>query len=141
MTSAPIRQRPISLTLVRVILVERVLHPPSERVRTPGGNPRGCPASACLAPFTPDPGRGAEGAARDWGVLDHGPERLTCSARGCRATAVWGLRWNNPRLHPPERRKTWLACADHRDELERFLGVRGFLRETLPAADLPGAAP
>jgi hypothetical protein len=73
-------------------------------------------------------------------VLDDAPDRLTCSARGCRATAVWGLRWNNPRLHPPERRKTWLACADHRAELERFLGVRGFLRETLPAADLPGTA-
>jgi hypothetical protein len=73
-------------------------------------------------------------------VLDDARDRLTCSARGCRATAVWALRWNNPRLHPPERRKTWLACADHRDELERFLGVRGFLRETVAAADLPGAA-
>ncbi len=73
-------------------------------------------------------------------MLDTAPARLTCSARGCRATAVWALRWNNPRLHPPERRKTWLACADHRDELERFLGVRGFLRETLAAADLPEAS-
>jgi hypothetical protein len=39
-------------------------------------------------------------------------------------------------LHPPERRKTWLACEEHRDELERFLGVRGFLREVGPVAEL-----
>lgn len=64
----------------------------------------------------------------------------TCSARGCRADAVWALRWNNPRLHPPERRKTWLACPEHRDSLGEFLGARGFLRETLPFADLPDDA-
>jgi hypothetical protein len=73
-------------------------------------------------------------------VLGEAPERLTCSARGCRATATWALRWNNPRLHPPERRKTWLACDAHRDELENFLGVRGFLREVVPAARLDEGA-
>lgn len=52
-----------------------------------------------------------------------------CSAKGCRALAVWSLRWNNPRLHPAERRKTWLACVEHRTSLGEFLGVRGFLRE------------
>jgi hypothetical protein len=52
-----------------------------------------------------------------------------CSAKGCRAVAGWELRWNNPRLHPPERRKTWLACDDHREHLADFLSVRGFLRE------------
>ena len=66
--------------------------------------------------------------------------QLTCSARGCRAEAAWGLRWNNPRLHPPERRKTWLACAEHRDELERFLGTRGFLREVVRCDELGEAA-
>jgi hypothetical protein len=45
---------------------------------------------------------------------------------------VWALRWNNPKIHPPERRKTWLACREHLDHLERFLGARGFLRETEP---------
>jgi hypothetical protein len=69
-------------------------------------------------------------------VLPAGPDRLVCSARGCRADAAWALRWNNPRLHPPERRKTWLACEEHRDELERFLGVRGFLREVGPVTEL-----
>lgn len=55
-----------------------------------------------------------------------------CSAKGCRAPAVWALRWNNPRLHPPERRKTWLACDEHREHLTGFLSARGFLRESTP---------
>src|SRR5689334_14268671 len=100
MTSAAIRREPVSLTQLRVILAGRVLHPPSERVRTPGGNPRGCPASACSAPLQrvcdPPPERTGGTAARHWGVPEDAPARLTCSARGCRATAVWGLRWNNP---------------------------------------------
>jgi len=63
-------------------------------------------------------------------------DRLLCSARGCRADADWALRWNNPKLHPPERRKTWLACGEHRDDLERFLDLRGFLRDVAPVAEL-----
>jgi len=59
-----------------------------------------------------------------------------CSARGCRADAVWGLRWNNPRLHPPERRKTWLACPAHRAGLETFLSSRGLLRDVVQAVEL-----
>jgi hypothetical protein len=60
---------------------------------------------------------------------------LICSAKGCRATALWQLRWNNPKLHPPERRKTWLACDEHRESLSEFLDRRGFLRdvEALPS--------
>jgi len=54
---------------------------------------------------------------------------LVCSSRGCRAPATWSLRWNNPRLHTPDRRKTWLACDDHRERLSEFLSVRGFLRD------------
>ena len=54
---------------------------------------------------------------------------LRCSAKGCRNPATWALRWNNPKLHPPERRKTWLACEEHQQSLGDFLGVRGFLRE------------
>lgn len=63
-------------------------------------------------------------------------ERI-CSARGCRKAGEWALRWNNPRRHDPQRRKTWLACAEHRDQLETFLSVRGFLRETVPSDALP----
>lgn len=61
---------------------------------------------------------------------------LMCSAKGCRAQAQWALRWNNPGLHTPERRKTWLACPDHRSHLENFLSARSFLRETVPVEEL-----
>lgn len=61
---------------------------------------------------------------------------LRCSARGCRSAAAWGLRWNNPRLHPPERRKTWLACDLHVQDLASFLGSRGFLREQIGVEEL-----
>lgn len=63
---------------------------------------------------------------------------FVCSARGCRQAGIWALRWNNPRLHPPERRKTWLACDEHRDRLDAFLTLRGFLRETVPTDSLAG---
>lgn len=62
---------------------------------------------------------------------------LTCSARGCRAEARWGLRWNNPRLHAPERRKVWLACEEHRSTLGDFLSSRGLLRDTVGVEELP----
>ena len=59
-------------------------------------------------------------------------EPLICSAKGCRAPATWALRWNNPKLHEPERRKTWLACDEHRARLADFLSARGFLRSVDP---------
>lgn len=55
-----------------------------------------------------------------------------CSAKGCRAHAVHELRWNNPKLHTPDRRKVWLACDDHREHLTQFLAARNFLREVTP---------
>ncbi len=55
-----------------------------------------------------------------------------CSARGCSAAARHELRWNNPKLHTPERRKTWLACDEHRQSLADFLTARNFLREVEP---------
>lgn len=54
---------------------------------------------------------------------------LICSAKGCTAEASWSLLWNNPRLHTPERRKTWLACDAHRESLADFLAARQFLRD------------
>jgi len=54
---------------------------------------------------------------------------LRCSAKGCRQAARYALRWNNPKLHTPDRRKTWLACDEHRESLSTFLSARGFLRE------------
>lgn len=77
---------------------------------------------------------------------DDAPTDLECSSRGCRAPAAWGLLWNNPRIHTAERRKVWLACDEHRERLERFLGNRSFLKDTVPVdglaealAGLPGA--
>lgn len=63
-------------------------------------------------------------------------EPAICSARGCRRTAAWGLLWNNPKLHEPQRRKVWTACDEHRESLESFLRSRGFLRDSVPADDL-----
>lgn len=44
---------------------------------------------------------------------------------------MWEVRWNNPKLHTPERRKVWLACGEHREYLADFLNRRGFLREVV----------
>jgi hypothetical protein len=59
-----------------------------------------------------------------------------CSAKGCRADAAYGLMWNNPKLHAPDRLKTWLACEEHRVSLSYFLSVRGFLKDTVPVSEL-----
>ncbi|RDG39670.1 hypothetical protein [Streptomyces corynorhini] len=75
-------------------------------------------------PFPAGPASGGHGSD----VSDAAP---VCSAKGCRAPAVWVLAWNNPTLHTPERRKTWLACDEHREHLSSFLGVRGFLKDVV----------
>jgi hypothetical protein len=64
-----------------------------------------------------------------------------CSAKGCRADAAWVLAWNNPRLHTPDRRKTWTACDEHKESLAAFLEARGFLRETRSITDWNAAVP
>jgi len=53
---------------------------------------------------------------------------VVCSARGCRSSASYALVWNNPKVHEPEREKTWVACEEHRQSLADFLDLRGFLR-------------
>lgn len=63
-------------------------------------------------------------------------DELVCSARGCRQVPTWGVLWNNPKLHAPERRKVWLACEDHREHLSEYLRVRDFLRDVVPVDDL-----
>jgi hypothetical protein len=82
----------------------------------------------------------AGGVVRGYRGLMGDEVLVQCSAKGCRAAAAWQLRWNNPKLHAAEYRKTWLACDDHRESLGAFLDVRGFLREVAPfgaAADAP----
>jgi hypothetical protein len=65
---------------------------------------------------------------------DAGPndEQVRCSAKGCRADAAYVLVWNNPRIHTPDREKTWVACEVHRQSLADHLDVRGFLRRVDP---------
>ena len=65
-------------------------------------------------------------------MTDHRAEPI-CSAKGCTAPAVWALLWNNPKLHTPDRRKTWLACDEHRQSLSRLPG-----RARLPEGRRPG---
>lgn len=85
----------------------------------------------------------AGGRARQTDPVAQEPDEeqteLECSARGCRAPAAWGLLWNNPRIHTPDRRKVWLACDEHREHLEHFLGRRGFHRDTVPVDALDDA--
>jgi hypothetical protein len=64
---------------------------------------------------------------------------LVCSARRCGSPASWGLLWNNPRLHSADRRKVWLACDEHREQLVEYLRVRGFFRSVVPVAELVAA--
>jgi hypothetical protein len=84
----------------------------------PDDSPRGCPAS-------PFPAAGA-----DMSTPPH--EAPLCSARGCSTPAGWELRWNNPKVHSPDRRKVWLACDDHKQSLAAFLSARGFFRDAVP---------
>jgi hypothetical protein len=51
---------------------------------------------------------------------------VQCSAAGCSAVGVWRVNWRNPRIHPADRVKIWLACETHRDTLADYLGTRGF---------------
>ena len=67
---------------------------------------------------------------------DRSSTDLLCSAKRCGQPAVWALQWNNPTLHTPARRKTWLACDVHLQHLSDFLSMRGFLRETVAAKTL-----
>lgn len=63
-------------------------------------------------------------------------EPLRCSARGCHADARWALRWNNPKIHTPDRRKVWFACDAHRGHLSDFLARRDLLRDTVPVEEV-----
>lgn len=70
--------------------------------------------------------------------MSEDPDYQMCSAKGCRAEAAWAVVWNNPKVHTPERRKTWLACDDHRAYLADFLDRRSFLREVVPLSEFAG---
>lgn len=77
---------------------------------------------------------------------------VQCSSAGCTAPAAWRVNWRNPRIHPADRVKVWLACGDHRGSLADYLGTRGFpvlvtaldapaeVVPDAPAGSSPGAA-
>ncbi|MDP5225812.1 MULTISPECIES: hypothetical protein [Arthrobacter] len=69
--------------------------------------------------------------ARGGAAPQAAPEAI-CSRKGCRAGATWSILWNNPRIHPPERRKIWLACDEHRGWLQDYLQQRAFWKDTVP---------
>ncbi|MGO2140648.1 MAG: hypothetical protein ACTH30_09545 [Leucobacter sp.] len=60
----------------------------------------------------------------------------TCSRAGCRDEATWALRWRNPKIHTADRRKTWLACDEHREVLSAFLTDRSFPLEVVSVGEL-----
>nr|WP_284711155.1 hypothetical protein [Brevibacterium sp. XM4083] len=62
---------------------------------------------------------------------------MRCSAKGCRADATRAILWNNPRLHTPVRRKVWLACDEHLDQLREFLTLRSFYRTDVSVDEIP----
>ncbi|UOQ58484.1 hypothetical protein MUN78_06535 [Leucobacter allii] len=57
---------------------------------------------------------------------DAAEHRFACSRAGCRAEAASAILWRNPRIHAADRRKTWLACAEHLEVLRDFLAARDF---------------
>lgn len=68
--------------------------------------------------------------------------RITCSRAGCREAATVQLDWRNPRIHPADRVKTWLACPEHADYLSDFLRLRDFPLSVHPlSAEPTGAEP
>lgn len=60
-----------------------------------------------------------------------------CSRKGCTADAAWGMLWNNPKIHTPQRRKVWLSCDEHREYFRGYLSSRNLLKSEVPVADLP----
>ncbi|MEJ6489236.1 hypothetical protein PQI23_05830 [Leucobacter sp. USCH14] len=65
------------------------------------------------------------------------PERrFECSRAGCREEATWAILWRNPKIHGPDRRKTWLACDEHREMLYGFLEARSFPLEVRAVGEL-----
>lgn len=59
-------------------------------------------------------------------------ETAVCSAKDCRTAANWLIVWNNPKVHTPDREKTWAACDEHRESLSQFLAMRSFLKRVDP---------
>lgn len=59
-------------------------------------------------------------------TLSENPTQLVCSRAGCLEAAAWNVNWRNPRIHPANRVKVWLACGEHRQYLYDYLATRSF---------------
>lgn len=60
---------------------------------------------------------------------------LECARAECREPATHHIVWRNPRIHPEDRRKIWLACDAHVQFLSEYLRARDFpvvVQEGLP---------
>lgn len=66
---------------------------------------------------------------------------MRCSAKGCQLGAEYLVVWNNPKVHTPDREKTWAACATHRQSLADYLDLRSFLIRVDPLVAAPESAP
>ncbi|MFQ3314367.1 MAG: hypothetical protein ACI9SV_000475, partial [Aquiluna sp.] len=40
--------------------------------------------------------------------------------------ATWLISWRNPKVHSPDRVKSWAACDEHRSYLVDYLSARDF---------------
>ena len=61
-----------------------------------------------------------------------GPEVVKCSRKGCQEQVRFEVLWNNPKVHAPERLKSWAACEEHVQYLQDFLVARSFWKQTIP---------
>lgn len=73
-------------------------------------------------------------------MLDGDDLTPRCSRAGCSSDAAVALRWRNPKIHTPDRVKTWLACAEHREYLTNFLRARSFPVESIDVETMPGVS-
>lgn len=55
---------------------------------------------------------------------------VKCSRKGCQASATAEVLWNNPKVHTPDRLKSWAACPEHVVYLQDFLVARSFWKQT-----------
>lgn len=72
--------------------------------------------------------------------MNGNPGEVVCSAKGCRAGAIWAIEWRNPRIHDDARRKVWVACDEHLPRLREFLAARSFPLEVGRLSDGHGIA-
>ena len=71
------------------------------------------------------------------GLFGDGPTTPhKCSRANCQHEAGWAILWRNPKIHATDRRKTWLACEEHRAYLQEFLEARSFPLEVLSLEEL-----